>query len=110
MLTLTLHKNGKKEVYEREDANLIEMEGFFKLQQDLIDAANKNELTRVKSAQMQIEFIASLFKENGVSVDDIRKGWKAKEFDDNCISLFKEISPEDFEETEPEEDGKKEKK
>lgn len=107
MLTLVLQKDGKKEVYEREDANLIEMESFFELQGEVIKGIKEGTVTKVDITRKQVAFIAQLFAVKNVSEEDIRKGWKAKEFGPNCEAIFKEIAPDEYEDDEDEKAGKK---
>lgn len=102
MIELVLHKgNGKEENYSRDDANLIEMEAYFeladKIRKGVTSKKEEERLTRPEQLHLQAEFIAMLFKNQGVTKDDVLKGVKAKEFDKVTEDLYRQISPSDFE-------------
>ncbi|WP_271396886.1 phage tail assembly chaperone G [Salinicoccus roseus] len=97
MIELTLYNgdNDSRKI-KRDDANLIEMEKYFELQKEVAEGIKSGKMGRIEQTQKVIAFMAFLFKEQGVSEDDLRKGLKAKEFDEVTEEIFRQISPSDY--------------
>lgn len=82
---------------KRDDANVIEMQKFFELQTEVSEGLENKTMNRIEQTNKTIEYLAFLFKDQDVSEQDLKEGIKAKEFDEVVETVFRQISPSDYE-------------
>ncbi|EAC4365485.1 hypothetical protein VV27_14410 [Listeria monocytogenes] len=101
-------KEKKKELYEREDTSVIELEDYWKMQEKIREYINtSDDPKKTMILEMQLKFIVKLFNDKNLSVDFLKKNIPSKKLNDTLVSVFREISPEEYE---AEDDGDEEAK
>lgn len=107
-------EDGSVKKYERPNTNVMEMESFYDMQEELRKNApqlkgetarereeefNKLDLRkmRVENQNRQIEFIVDLFKSHDAfTVEEFKMGTDSADLAKTMTGIFKQISPEDF--------------
>lgn len=115
-IEITIVKDGKPVKHKRPAAKFDELERYVDMQQELeknmpkpkgetrlerqreLSNINFGEI-KIKNYNIQIEFIVSLFKDHDpFTVEEFKEGVDAADYRDVFISVFKKISPDEFEE------------
>ncbi|HAM0964282.1 TPA: hypothetical protein H9X35_002897 [Listeria monocytogenes] len=87
----------KKELYERGDTSVIELEDYWKMQEKIREYINtSDDPKRTMILEMQLKFIVKLFNDKNLSVDFLKKNIPSKKLNDTLVSVFREISPEEY--------------
>ncbi|EFK40192.1 phage protein [Listeria monocytogenes FSL N1-017] len=91
-------KEKKKELYEREDTSVIELEEYWKLQEKIREYINtSDDPKKTTILEMQLKFIVKLFDDENITIDFLKKNIPSKKLNDTLVSVFREISPEEYE-------------
>ncbi|EDO0198997.1 hypothetical protein GL348_09415 [Listeria monocytogenes] len=91
-------KERKKELYEREDTSVIELEEYWKLQEKIREYINtSDDPKKTTILEMQLKFIVKLFDDENITIDFLKKNIPSKKLNDTLVSVFREISPEEYE-------------
>nr|WP_206760256.1 hypothetical protein [Listeria monocytogenes] len=91
-------KEKKKELYEREDTSVIELEDYWKLQEKIREYINtSDDPKKTTILEMQLKFIVKLFDDENITIDFLKKNIPSKKLNDTLVSVFREISPEEYE-------------
>ncbi|MEL4520234.1 phage tail assembly chaperone G [Listeria monocytogenes] len=91
-------KEKKKELYEREDTSVIELEEYWKLQEKIREYINtSDDPKKTTILEMQLKFIVKLFDDKNITIDFLKKNIPSKKLNDTLVSVFREISPEEYE-------------
>ena len=119
-IELKLKRDGKHVTLKRPNTNVLELEEFEDFQDSLGDIQQEyfDELQKDKTKSVsfypyrkrirnrQIEYIKELFEDHDAfSVEEFKTGIDSEKLDDVIVGIFKQISPVDFKEDQPE--GKK---
>ncbi|WP_255297975.1 phage tail assembly chaperone G, partial [Listeria monocytogenes] len=87
----------KKELYERGDTSVIELEDYWKMQEKIREYINTSDNPKkTMILEMQLKFIVKLFNDKNLSVDFLKKNIPSKKLNDTLVSVFREISPEEY--------------
>ncbi|EOD2198800.1 hypothetical protein ACJJWV_002878 [Listeria monocytogenes] len=88
----------KKELYERGDTSVIELEDYWKMQEKIREYINtSDDPKKTMILEMQLKFIVKLFNDKNLSVDFLKKNIPSKKLNDTLVSVFREISPDEYE-------------
>ncbi|HAB7745342.1 TPA_asm: hypothetical protein GYP43_03090 [Listeria monocytogenes] len=98
-------KTEEKAVFEREDTTLEELEAYYKLQDDMRQKAIELVLTNQLALDMQLEYIVKLFGNKNLTVKRLKKEVLSKNLKSTIEGIFKQISPEDFDDDDDDENG-----
>ncbi|WP_228504408.1 phage tail assembly chaperone G, partial [Listeria monocytogenes] len=91
-------KEKKKELYEREDTSVIELEEYWKLQEKIREYINtSDDPKKTTILEMQLKFIVKLFDDENITIDFLKKNIPSKKLNDTLVSVFREISPDEYE-------------
>ncbi|EAG7994562.1 hypothetical protein BTF41_03760 [Listeria monocytogenes] len=87
----------KKELYETGDTSVIELEDYWKMQEKIREYINTSDNPKkTMILEMQLKFIVKLFNDKNLSVDFLKKNIPSKKLNDTLVSVFREISPEEY--------------
>ncbi|HCQ1991831.1 TPA: hypothetical protein PAS17_000326 [Staphylococcus aureus] len=103
-------KTGKTESYTKEDVTMGEVEKCYEYL-ELVNQENKKEAPNAtKMRQKERQLLVDLFKDEGLTEEDVLNKMSTKTYTKALQDIFREINGEDEEdsETEPEEMGKTE--
>ncbi|HBP2862493.1 TPA: hypothetical protein L5Y67_001365 [Staphylococcus aureus] len=103
-------KTGKTESYTKEDVTMSEAEKCYEYL-ELVNQENKKEAPNAtKMRQKERQLLVDLFKDEGLTEEDVLNKMSTKTYTKALQDIFREINGEDEEdsETEPEEMGKTE--
>ncbi|EMS5053128.1 hypothetical protein WJQ94_000013 [Listeria monocytogenes] len=91
-------KEKKKELYEREETSVIELEEYWKLQEKIREYINtSDDPKKTTILEMQLKFIVKLFDDENITIDFLKKNIPSKKLNDTLVSVFREISPDEYE-------------
>ncbi|WP_072219239.1 phage tail assembly chaperone G, partial [Listeria monocytogenes] len=83
--------------YERGDTSVIELEDYWKMQEKIREYINTSDNPKkTMILEMQLKFIVKLFNDKNLSVDFLKKNIPSKKLNDTLVSVFREISPEEY--------------
>ncbi|MCR51911.1 hypothetical protein DSD50_13070, partial [Listeria monocytogenes] len=83
--------------YERGDTSVIELEDYWKMQEKIREYINtSDDPKRTMILEIQLKFIVKLFNDKNLSVDFLKKNIPSKKLNDTLVSVFREISPEEY--------------
>ncbi|HDP6160879.1 phage tail assembly chaperone G [Staphylococcus aureus] len=103
-------KTGKTESYTKEDVTMGEAEKCYEYL-EIVNQENKKEAPNAtKMRQKERQLLVDLFKDEGLTEEDVLNKMSTKTYTKALKDIFREINGEDEEdsETEPEEMGKTE--
>ncbi|WP_072219462.1 phage tail assembly chaperone G, partial [Listeria monocytogenes] len=84
-------------LYERGDTSVIELEDYWKMQEKIREYINTSDNPKkTMILEMQLKFIVKLFNDKNLSVDFLKKNIPSKKLNDTLVSVFREISPEEY--------------
>jgi len=103
-------ETGKKEQYTKDGITLGEVEVFWEHMEQEKNEREKEEPSNKKIRKIQRDFVVYLFKDQGLTEEDLLKNMTQKEYIRVNEEIFREILGEDEEDTEDEEvqEGKNE--
>lgn len=103
-------KTGKKESYSKEQITLGEAERCYEWMENREKETSKNKPDLKKIRNMEYEFVVSLFKDQGLTIEDILEYMSTKTYARVLNEIFQEINGTDDEVTEDEgvQEGKNE--
>ncbi|EAC2697023.1 hypothetical protein B1O84_12865, partial [Listeria monocytogenes] len=82
---------------ERGDTSVIELEDYWKMQEKIREYINTSDNPKkTMILEMQLKFIVKLFNDKNLSVDFLKKNIPSKKLNDTLVSVFREISPEEY--------------
>ncbi|KJJ88470.1 phage tail assembly chaperone G, partial [Listeria monocytogenes] len=82
---------------ERGDTSVIELEDYWKMQEKIREYINtSDDPKKTMILEMQLKFIVKLFNDKNLSVDFLKKNIPSKKLNDTLVSVFREISPEEY--------------
>ena len=98
-ITIQIKKDGEVKKFSRPNTNVLEMEEFYDLQERVIQyASTEKNPTKTKIQDMQLEFVVDLFKDEDITVMDLKLGIDSKELGKFLRDVFIQIAPEEFKE------------
>ncbi|EAD8430581.1 hypothetical protein ADT81_13185, partial [Listeria monocytogenes] len=75
----------------------IELEDYWKMQEKIREYINtSDDPKRTMILEIQLKFIVKLFNDKNLSVDFLKKNIPSKKLNDTLVSVFREISPEEY--------------
>ncbi|HFK0393617.1 phage tail assembly chaperone G, partial [Listeria monocytogenes] len=81
----------------RGDTSVIELEDYWKMQEKIREYINTSDNPKkTMILEMQLKFIVKLFNDKNLSVDFLKKNIPSKKLNDTLVSVFREISPEEY--------------
>ncbi|EGN7124878.1 hypothetical protein ISM17_002715, partial [Listeria monocytogenes] len=76
---------------------VIELEDYWKMQEKIREYINtSDDPKRTMILEIQLKFIVKLFNDKNLSVDFLKKNIPSKKLNDTLVSVFREISPEEY--------------
>ncbi|MDE8626956.1 phage tail assembly chaperone G, partial [Listeria monocytogenes] len=79
------------------DTSVIELEDYWKMQEKIREYINTSDNPKkTMILEMQLKFIVKLFNDKNLSVDFLKKNIPSKKLNDTLVSVFREISPEEY--------------
>lgn len=92
------NSEGAVKKYTRPDASVEEMENFWDFQDEIVKVVNAGKSTRKDINDMQVDYLVGVFKEHDAFTrEEFKAGVTAKTIKPTLISVFSQISPEDYE-------------
>ncbi|WP_072237962.1 phage tail assembly chaperone G, partial [Listeria monocytogenes] len=77
--------------------SVIELEDYWKMQEKIREYINTSDNPKkTMILEMQLKFIVKLFNDKNLSVDFLKKNIPSKKLNDTLVSVFREISPEEY--------------
>ncbi|HCQ5168789.1 TPA: hypothetical protein OLA39_002470, partial [Listeria monocytogenes] len=74
-----------------------ELEDYWKMQEKIREYINtSDDPKKTMILEMQLKFIVKLFNDKNLSVDFLKKNIPSKKLNDTLVSVFREISPEEY--------------
>ncbi|EAG3650610.1 TPA: hypothetical protein ACGRLE_002981, partial [Listeria monocytogenes] len=74
-----------------------ELEDYWKMQEKIREYINTSDNPKkTMILEMQLKFIVKLFNDKNLSVDFLKKNIPSKKLNDTLVSVFREISPEEY--------------
>ncbi|WP_439024160.1 phage tail assembly chaperone G [Listeria monocytogenes] len=75
----------------------MELEDYWKMQEKIREYINtSDDPKKTMILEMQLKFIVKLFNDKNLSVDFLKKNIPSKKLNDTLVSVFREISPEEY--------------
>ncbi|HAK1160488.1 TPA: hypothetical protein H1534_002514, partial [Listeria monocytogenes] len=73
------------------------LEDYWKMQEKIREYINtSDDPKRTMILEIQLKFIVKLFNDKNLSVDFLKKNIPSKKLNDTLVSVFREISPEEY--------------
>ncbi|HAC4304681.1 TPA_asm: hypothetical protein GZP97_14650, partial [Listeria monocytogenes] len=73
------------------------LEDYWKMQEKIREYINTSDNPKkTMILEMQLKFIVKLFNDKNLSVDFLKKNIPSKKLNDTLVSVFREISPEEY--------------